>query len=68
MAQLGWFKLGVVMIVTATVIRGLLIPALPDWHSEFYLLAGGLWTAAFIGYWWRYHPWLTQPRADGLPG
>ncbi len=68
LTRLGWLKMGVVLITAATLIRGLLIPAFPEMQNGLYVLAGLLWTGAFIGYWWRYHTWLTQPRADGLPG
>ncbi len=68
LTRLGWLKVGVGLITAATLIRGLVIPAFPEMQNGLYVLAGLLWTGAFIGYWWRYHTWLTHPRADGLPG
>ena len=41
---------------------------LPDYHTDWILLSGILWTLAFVGFLWIYAPILIAPRIDGRPG
>jgi uncharacterized protein involved in response to NO len=56
------------LINIAAALRALL----PIWHpgqlSEFVILSGTFWSAAFLIFVVVYTPILTQPRIDGRPG
>ena len=62
-----WVDVGVGLILLATALRTL-IPLFPEEAQTLYLNSSFFWGLAFILYLYRFYPWLSQPRADGLPG
>jgi uncharacterized protein involved in response to NO len=55
--------------VTAAAFARVLVPLfLPGWYFAALLVAGGLWTVAFLVYLAVYAPILTSPRIDGRAG
>jgi uncharacterized protein involved in response to NO len=43
------------------------MPGWPDAAGALTLASSALWTAAMVGWAWRYGRWLGRPRADGRP-
>ena len=62
-----WVDIGVGLILLATALRTL-ISLFPAYTQAFYFSSSLVWSLAFILYLYRFYPWLSQPRADGLPG
>ncbi len=62
-----WVDACVVLVIAATLLRGA-IPFSPAAARWLYLGSALAWTLAFVIYLWRFYPWLSGPRADGLPG
>ncbi len=62
-----WLGVAVLLVVVATLLRGL-IPFAPQFMQAVYLGSALLWAGAFGVFLWQYAPLLWQPRADGLPG
>ncbi len=62
-----WVDIGVALIVIATLLR-VLIPFFPEYTRSLYLASALVWALPFIIYLIQFYPWLSQPRADGLPG
>jgi uncharacterized protein involved in response to NO len=56
------------LINLAALLRGLLPILNPQRFSEFVLVGGTLWSAAFAIFIVIYTPILSQPRSDGRPG
>ncbi len=62
-----WMLTCIVLIVVATLARGL-IPFFPQMSQTLYMASALLWALPFVIYLVRFFPFLTSPRADGLPG
>jgi len=62
-----WVDVGVALIVIATLLR-VLIPFFPEFTRLLYLSSAFVWALPFVIYLVQFYPWLSQPRADGLPG
>ncbi len=62
-----WVDIGVALIVIATLLR-VSIPFFPEYTRLLYLSSALLWALPFVIYLVLFYPWLSQPRADGLPG
>ena len=62
-----WVDIGVLLIIIATMLRTL-IPFFPENSQALYLFSSLLWALPFIIYLFRFYPWLSKPRIDGLPG
>lgn len=64
----GGAELSAYLLVNAAAVLRVLCPlAWPEWALPAMLASGGLWSAAFAVYLWRYTPMLVGPRADGRP-
>ena len=64
----NWIGFGALLILVATILRGIAIPFVGNIASWGYMLSSILWVLPFIGFLIIYGKWLQQPRADGLPG
>lgn len=62
-----WIDFCVVLIVIATLLRSL-IPIASEYATWLYLSSSVIWAIPFITYLVIFYPFLSQPRADGLPG
>jgi uncharacterized protein involved in response to NO len=62
-----WVDFSVVLIIISTLLRSL-IPFVPEYTHWLYLSSAILWAIPFIIYLVIFYPFLSQPRADGLPG
>ncbi len=62
-----WIDFSVVLIILATLLRGL-IPFAVEYTHWLYLSSSILWAIPFIIYLILFYPMLSQPRVDGLPG
>jgi uncharacterized protein involved in response to NO len=57
------------LAITAAAFGRVFVPIVrPEWYFVTLLVAGGLWTAAFLVYLAAYLPILTSPRVDGKAG
>ena len=57
-----------VLLQLSAIVRVLAAPIMPGAYREAMIVAGVLWTLAFVVFLMRYWPILTQPRIDGRPG
>ena len=57
-----------VLLQLSAIVRVLAAPIMPGAYREAMIVAGLLWTLAFVVFLMRYWPILTQPRIDGRPG
>ena len=62
-----WINFSVVLIIVATLLRSL-IPFAAEYSTWLYLSSSIVWAIPFIIYLILFYPYLSQPRADGLPG
>jgi len=57
-----------VLLQLSAIVRVLAAPVIPGAYREAMIVAGVLWTLAFVVFLLRYWPILTRPRIDGRPG
>ena len=57
-----------VLLQLSAIVRVLAAPIMPGVYREAMIVAGLLWTLAFVVFLMRYWPILTRPRIDGRPG
>jgi len=57
-----------VLLQSSAIVRVLAAPIMPGAYREAMIVAGLLWTLAFVVFLMRYWPILTRPRIDGRPG
>ena len=57
-----------VLLQLAALVRVLVASIVPGAYREAMVVAGVLWTLAFVVFLIRYWPILTRPRIDGKPG
>jgi uncharacterized protein involved in response to NO len=57
-----------VLLQLSAIVRVLAAPIMPGAYREAMIVAGLLWTLAFVVFLMRYWPILTRPRIDGRPG
>ena len=57
-----------VLLQLSVFVRVLAAPILPGAYREAMVVAGVLWTLAFVVFLIRYWSILTRPRIDGKPG
>ena len=62
-----WIDISVALIIVATLLRSL-IPFALESASWLYLASALLWALPFVIYLLLFFPFLSRPRADGLPG
>jgi len=62
-----WIDFCVTLIIIATLLRSL-IPIASEYATWLYLSSSVIWAIPFITYLVIFYPFLSQPRADGLPG
>ncbi len=62
-----WLNLGVILILCATFIRGL-IPFYESYTTEAYVVSSILWAIPFIIYMKIFFPFLLSKRKDGIKG
>lgn len=63
-----WVGFGALLIILATVVRGLGPFIWPQYYMAWVSLAAVIWVLPFIGFLIKYGRWLREPRLDGLPG
>lgn len=64
----NWIGFGALLILVATILRGIGIPFVDNIAGWAYMVSSILWVLPFIGFLIIYGKWLKEPRVDGLPG
>lgn len=64
----NWIGFGGLLILFATVLRGIAIPIWPEYTAHLYSLSALIWALPYLGFVILFHRWLLTPRVDGLKG